>query len=310
LKWQNLMSNAEGPAAIEKEASAAVPRNVRRVWLALNALVSVFQRLPPKFGAILSFVTSNVVHQPQDHGLRLQRSLIAAILIPLVIVEVIVATVETTLWATLTRNPEIDSDAVSPGQAAVSRREACSLPCSPDVSDEVIEESGIGTFGKVFRCVDREGDGKEVAIKVVRNVKRYTESAEVEARILTLVNKADPANESHCVRFYSTFTHGEHMCMVFELLGPSVYDYLKRNRYKPLPLYCVQAFADQLCWAIAYLHALELTHTDLKPENLLLTPTQFVETSARTYTRQPRTVLAPKSTVMKRACACISLSKL
>jgi serine/threonine protein kinase len=161
----------------------------------------------------------------------------------------------------------------------------------------------------VFRCVDREGDGKEVAIKVVRNVKRYTESAEVEARILTLVNKADPGNESHCVRFYSTFNHGDHLCMVFELLGPSVYDYLKRNRYKPLPLYCVQAFADQLCWAIAYLHALDLTHTDLKPENLLLMPTTFVETSARTYTRQSRTVLAPQSTVMKRASMSVLLGQ-
>lgn len=59
---------------------------------------------------------------------------------------------------------------------------------------------------------------QEVAIKVVRAIKKYTESAEVEARILTVVNKADPRAESNCVRFYDTFTHGSHMCMVREYL--------------------------------------------------------------------------------------------
>ena len=140
----------------------------------------------------------------------------------------------------------------------------------------------------------------EVAIKVVRAIPKYTDSAEVEARILTVVNRADPDSASHCVRFHDTFMHGSHMCMVFELLGPSVYDYLKLNKHKPLPLYCVQAFADQLMWAIAFLHSIELTHTDLKPENMLLTPTTFAESSARTSTREKRTVLAPKCVDMRR----------
>lgn len=57
---------------------------------------------------------------------------------------------------------------------------------------------------------------------------------------------------------------------VFEKLGPSLYDYLRRNEYQPLPLALVQAIAHQLLVAVAYIHELGLVHTDLKPENILM----------------------------------------
>jgi serine/threonine protein kinase len=58
--------------------------------------------------------------------------------------------------------------------------------------------------------------------------------------------------------------------MVMEPLGESLFDYVKANEYRPLPLYCVQSFADQLVRAVAFLHELRLVHTDLKLENILL----------------------------------------
>ena len=59
---------------------------------------------------------------------------------------------------------------------------------------------------------------------------------------------------SPLTRYFGSFYHGPHLCMVFERLGASLYDYMKLNRYKPFPLYCVQSFADQLVNAIAFLH--------------------------------------------------------
>jgi hypothetical protein len=44
-----------------------------------------------------------------------------------------------------------------------------------------------------------------VAIKVVRAVRKYTESARIEADILRNVNKAGPRGTSLCVQMFSSF---------------------------------------------------------------------------------------------------------
>lgn len=51
---------------------------------------------------------------------------------------------------------------------------------------------------------------------------------------------------------------------MFEKLGLSLFDFLKRNTYKPFSIDLVQDFSRQLLEAVAYMHELELVHTDLK----------------------------------------------
>lgn len=58
--------------------------------------------------------------------------------------------------------------------------------------------------------------------------------------------------------------------MVFEPLGPSLYDVIKRNNHTGFPIKMVQAFARQVLESVAFMHANQYTHTDLKPENILL----------------------------------------
>ena len=165
------------------------------------------------------------------------------------------------------------------------------------LADRIAKESGEGTFGKVFLCEDTRREAEVVAIKVVRKIARYTDAARIEAKLLQDVNDRDPDAVSLSVRFYEWFEWKGHMCMVFEPLGPSLYDYLKANNYNPLPLYCVQAFADQLVTAVAFLHEMQLIHTDLKPENLLLVSRDpFVRVQKVTSLRDRRSVLAPQST--------------
>lgn len=67
--------------------------------------------------------------------------------------------------------------------------------------DKIIREAGLGTFGRVLECLDKQRD-MVVAIKVVRKVDKYTESAKIEANILQDVNDKDEHNESLCVRMY------------------------------------------------------------------------------------------------------------
>lgn len=86
--------------------------------------------------------------------------------------------------------------------------------------------------------------------------------------------------------------------MVFELLGQSVFDFLKANEFRPFPIHHIQQFAKQILTSVAckhiYLpctctstdpcsfhiytvvHELKLIHTDLKPENILLVDSESV----------------------------------
>jgi dual-specificity kinase len=66
---------------------------------------------------------------------------------------------------------------------------------------------------------------------------------------------------------------------VFEKLGPSLFDFLRKNEYRPFSLDMVQSFARQLLTSVAYCHDLTLIHTDLKPENILLQCLDYTKTT-------------------------------
>lgn len=131
------------------------------------------------------------------------------------------------------------------------------------------QELGIGTFGKVFRCRDSKHKD-DVAVKVVRSIKRYVESAQIEADVLNKVyDQQKRDRKDYCVKMYSQFSLNEHYCMVFETLGMSVYDLIKDNQYAGLPLRHVREIARQLLCAMDFLESMNLIHTDLKLENIL-----------------------------------------
>uniref|UniRef100_A0A8C6SDK7 dual-specificity kinase n=1 Tax=Neogobius melanostomus TaxID=47308 RepID=A0A8C6SDK7_9GOBI len=138
---------------------------------------------------------------------------------------------------------------------------------------EVVSTLGKGAFGKVAKCLDR--DKKEyVAVKVVRNIDRFSEVARSEIAVLEEINNLDDDNIFACVRMLDWFDHEGHVCIVFELLGLSTCEFLQQNNYLPFSLDQVRAMAFQLFRAVI-LHRNKLTHTDLKPENILLVSSDF-----------------------------------
>jgi serine/threonine protein kinase len=66
-----------------------------------------------------------------------------------------------------------------------------------------------------------------------------------------------------------------HYCMVMEPLGRSLYDVIKDNDYTGFGIAAVREFARQLLEALDFLQRMNLIHTDLKPENVLLTTNTF-----------------------------------
>ncbi|KAI8595161.1 kinase-like domain-containing protein [Dissophora ornata] len=134
---------------------------------------------------------------------------------------------------------------------------------------KIIRLLGQGTFGKVVECYDRE-TGRHCAIKIIRAVQKYRDASKIEARVLNTLKRHDPRNSYKCLHLDDCFDYRNHVCMVFELLGQSIYDWLKDNAFCPFPPNQIQQFARQLLSSVAFLHRLRLIHTDLKPENILL----------------------------------------
>ncbi|KAE8589132.1 hypothetical protein XENTR_v10022898 [Xenopus tropicalis] len=140
---------------------------------------------------------------------------------------------------------------------------------------EIVSTLGEGTFGRVVQCVDHRRGGARVALKIIKNVEKYKEAARLEINVLEKINEKDPENKHLCVQMYDWFDYHGHMCISFELLGLSTFDFLKENNYFPYPIHQVRHMALQVCQAVKFLHDNKLTHTDLKPENILFVSSDY-----------------------------------
>ncbi|KAH8902578.1 kinase-like protein [Coniochaeta sp. PMI_546] len=129
---------------------------------------------------------------------------------------------------------------------------------------------GQGTFGKVVKAVDRRRANECVAIKIIRSVQKYRDASKIELRVLRTLQANDEKNRNRCIHLRDCFDYRGHICIVMDLLGQSVFDFLKGNNFVPFPNSQIQNFARQLFTSVAFLHDLQLIHTDLKPENILL----------------------------------------
>ncbi|XP_068263743.1 dual specificity protein kinase CLK1 isoform X3 [Nyctibius grandis] len=142
---------------------------------------------------------------------------------------------------------------------------------------EIVAILGEGAFGKVVECIDYKAEGEHVAVKIVKNVARYSVAARAEVQVLEHLNTSDPSNNYHCVQMLDWFEYGGHVCIVFELLGLSTYDFIKENGFLPFRLEHIRRMAYQICTSVNFLHLNKLTHTDLKPENILFVTTDYLE---------------------------------
>jgi len=82
-------------------------------------------------------------------------------------------------------------------------------------------------------------------------------------------------NASHVVQLVDSFEHvgpnGSHICMVFEMLGDNLLTLIKYYNYRGVPVRLVQRLTKDILTGLAFLHTkCKIIHTDLKPENVLL----------------------------------------
>ncbi|XP_055499115.1 dual specificity protein kinase CLK4-like isoform X1 [Leucoraja erinacea] len=156
---------------------------------------------------------------------------------------------------------------------------------------EIICNLGEGAFGKVVECFDLK-KGVYVALKIIKNITRYREAARSEVRVLEEVRNKG-AGTYGCVQVLDWFDHHGHICIGFELLGLSTYDFLKENNFMPFPMHHIKHMGYQICHALNFLHQNKLTHTDLKPENILFVNSDYhIEYNSKTK-HDDRTVINP-----------------
>ena len=155
---------------------------------------------------------------------------------------------------------------------------------------EIKADLGEGTFGKVVKVVDKYNH-RGVALKIIKNVQKYREAAKLEINVLSKIGKYDPGGRYRCVTMLDYFDFHGHMCIAFEMLGKSVYEFLKDNDYHPYPMHQVRQMSYELSDAVNFLHKNRLTHTDLKPENILFRNSASEMKNGVNYVKSPAIVL-------------------
>ncbi|XP_049403042.1 serine/threonine-protein kinase AFC2-like isoform X2 [Solanum stenotomum] len=98
----------------------------------------------------------------------------------------------------------------------------------------------------------------------------------VEIDVLQLLGRYD-RDGSRCVQLRNWFDYRNHICLVFEKLGPSLFDFLRKNSYRAFPVDLVREIGRQLLECVAFMHDMRLIHTDLKPENILFVSADYIK---------------------------------
>lgn len=162
----------------------------------------------------------------------------------------------------------------------------------------ILQKLGWGHFSTVWLAKDTKFN-TFVAVKVQKSSQHYLDAAYDEVEILQELSKYnnDPEwetsvrqywrekpekvsngitmNHSQVVQLLNSFIHhgpnGRHFCMVFEIMGVTLLEIIKRYNYQGIPLPYVRIMAKQILIGLDFLHRMcRIIHTDLKPENVLL----------------------------------------
>ncbi|CAG2107359.1 unnamed protein product [Medioppia subpectinata] len=106
-----------------------------------------------------------------------------------------------------------------------------------------------GSFGQVIKAYDHKSQ-QYVALKMVRNEKRFHRQAQEEIRILDLIRKQDKDNAMN--------------------ISVNLYELIKKNKFQEFSIQLVHRLAFSILRCLEALYNNKIIHCDLKPENVLL----------------------------------------
>ena len=162
----------------------------------------------------------------------------------------------------------------------------------------IMQKLGYGHFSTAWLALDSKY-GNYVCIKIQKGEKRYIWAAYDEVEILQELSKHYYDKEwiksleeyykdepeklkniykeenSHVVQLLNSFIYhgqnGKHFCMVFEVMGVTLLEIIKKYNYEGIPIPLVRVITKQILIGLDFLHRIcNIIHTDMKPENILI----------------------------------------
>ena len=165
----------------------------------------------------------------------------------------------------------------------------------------ITQKLGWGHFSTAWLAFDTK-HGNYVCIKIQKSDQRYINAAYDEVEILQELAKhnfdkewleslkeywkdqpekiqdLETREHTQTVQLLNSFLyagiHGRHFCMVFEIVGVTLLELIKRYNYRGIPLPFIRIITKQMLIGLDFLHRFcNIIHTDLKPENVLVSLT-------------------------------------
>uniref|UniRef100_A0A3Q1FNX6 Protein kinase domain-containing protein n=1 Tax=Acanthochromis polyacanthus TaxID=80966 RepID=A0A3Q1FNX6_9TELE len=129
-----------------------------------------------------------------------------------------------------------------------------------------VDDITYGGYGVVAKCFNVETE-EIVAIKVYHE---YVQKEEVERELecLKKLQQVDP-DEHNLVKFIDHLKYKGQLCLVFEMLGSHLVDFMISREWKPLNVAEIRPIAQQLLVALEALKSIGLVHADIKPDNIV-----------------------------------------
>ncbi|GAB0137903.1 hypothetical protein EsDP_00006156 [Epichloe bromicola] len=141
---------------------------------------------------------------------------------------------------------------------------------------KIIRKLGYGVYSTVWLAFDSESK-QHVALKVLTadSYGQGKDSFEIDILQRIRSESATDPGRHHILQLLDNFNHegpnGNHVCLVFQAMGPDMSRYRRLFPNLRIPLPLMKDISRQLLLALAYLHdECRVIHTDIKPQNILV----------------------------------------